>query len=643
MCSLRCWPSGCCATDGDQDVLEVILREPTRETEQLSISASRAPVTIGQWTMPHFRPRDVAGHVSIVGLIAESRLRPLGFTAENLIRLDTSVLREQLPSSVFDTEPGAPAILQIVAYYAPSEEYSLQATIEDPRDQLQASTHLLLSLDEKQQSLRGGFTLTPQASKLVSVAFQLPAQWQLESLHGADQQPLSFERYHGGENTRYVVALPTAIEPSASQTLFFQASYRSSDWLTPWDAKEVTFPQVVIDQVTTQTGAIAVQANGDLVATPLTTAGLVPLDSKERSRFGLEDSSSELTYEFADEGYRATFQVRRRQPHLSSRNYSFFQVQDGQLIAHHEVAVRIENAHADQLELRLPASTPTALAIRALDDVQLKEYSYETVEDQHHWEVSLVQPQIGVVRLVVDYDQPLVEPETDRLALPLIQSAGVAYQTQMIAIEGDTALDISVNTPMRRVDIGELAEADYAPGPRLLGAYASTTDGEAVEIGIARRQLQPLPAAIIKRAELVTIVASSGVSQSSVRYQIETKVPYVALDLPADTELWSVTLDGQPIKPRRRADQVLLSLPTGGATQDLDLQVVYETPVRAFRWLGNVQTHAPSCDSCWTNRTPGPWFRKWTWSGMSCCPAATASPRCVAPSSPTKSSGHRLR
>ena len=58
----------------------------------------------------------------------------------------------------------------------------------------------------------------------------------------------------------------------------------------------------------------------------------------------------------------------------------------------------------------------------------------------------------------------------------------------------------------------------------------------------------------------MTLVASSGVSQSSARYLLQTKVPYLAIELPADTELWSVSLNGTPIKPRRRGEQVLLSL-----------------------------------------------------------------------------------
>ncbi len=580
-------------TEGDREVLEVTLREPTRVTETLNISASRAPVTIGQWTMPQLKPRDVAGHVAVVGLVAESRMRPLGLKAEKLIHLDTSVLRDALPASVFDTEPGAPAIRQIAAYYAPGGDFSLTATLEDPADELRVATHLLLSLDEQQLTLRGGFTLTPQASKLTAFAFQLPTDWRLDQLYGAAHKPLTFDRYRTDGNARFVVTLPKTIEPSESQTVFFVASHRSSAWLTQWTSKQVTFPRVHVEQATDTSGAIAVQANGDLIAKPVTTEGLVPLDSKERSRFGLGNSTSELTYQMTGDQYQAEFLVQRKQPRIATRTYSFFRIKEGALTVHHEVVFLIERAHANRLELSLPDSTPTALSIRGLDQVQLKEFSQVTKDGRNHWTVLLAKPQLGTVRLAIDYEQPLDATEPDELELPIARTAKVAYQTQMVSVEGDPTLDIAVHTDMRPVDVGELAEADYTPGARLLGAFASTAEDEGVRIDVSRRQLIPLPAAIVKRAELVTMVASRGVSQSSARYLLQTKVPYLALELPKDTELWSVTLNGKPIKPRRRGDQVLLSLQTDGPQTDCDLQVVYQTPVNTLAWLGEIRTDAP--------------------------------------------------
>ncbi len=579
--------------DGEQTVLEVSLREPIRGTETLSISASRSNVSLADWSMPQLKPREVAGHVAVVGLLAESRLRPLKLHAQQLIHLDTDVLRNALPASVFETEPGAPAIRQIAAYYAPDASFTLTAALEDPQDELKVATHLLLTLSDDQQTLNGGFTLTPQVSKLTSFAFQIPADWQIEQLKWADQSPLKYDRYAADTHTRYVVQLPQSIEPGTSQTIFFQAHFRSSAWLANWDSTVVEFPRVRIERATETSGAIAVQINGDFQAKPESTEGLAPLDAKERIQFGLADSPSELTYQITADDYQVKFLVQRIQPMISARNYSFFQVQDGALIVHYEVVFIVERAHAQQLQIELPASTPTAISIRGLDNVQLKEYSHVVQGETHVWTVLLAKPQIGTVRLAIDYEQRLTDPEPKSLPLPVVHAAGVAYQTQMVSVEGDPALDIEVQTPMRRVDVGELAEAEYTPGRRLLGTFASTAENEPVLISVTRRALRALPPAIVRRAELVSLISADGVCQSSARYLLQTKVPFLAIQFPADTQLWSVTLNGRPIKPRRRGEQILLSLQTEDAAIDRDLQVVFESPISGFGWVGDVRTHAP--------------------------------------------------
>ena len=106
-----------------------------------------------------------------------------------------------------------------------------------------------------------------------------------------------------------------------------------------------------------------------------------------------------------------------------TRNYSFFRIREGALIAHYEIVFIIERAHARKLELQLPASTPAALAIRGLDGVELKEFTQSTDEDQRNWTILLATPQLGTIRLAVDFEQRLGEEDLDDLSLPVIRRA----------------------------------------------------------------------------------------------------------------------------------------------------------------------------------------------------------------------------
>ena len=179
----------------------------------------------------------------------------------------------------------------------------------------------------------------------------------------------------------------------------------------------------------------------------------------------------------------------------------------------------------------------TALSIRGVtDDVKVKEYSHAVKDGKHVWTVLLATDHTGTVRLAVDFEQRLSEADAANLTLPIIRAANVAYQTQMVSVEGDPAVDVDLQTTMRRVDVGELAEAEQMPGRRLLGAFASTADDNTIQVNITRRDLRPLPAAIVQRAELVTLVSTAGVSQSAARYLLQTKLPYLAIRFPPDAE-----------------------------------------------------------------------------------------------------------
>jgi hypothetical protein len=104
------------------------------------------------------------------------------------------VLNQALPASVFEADPGAPRIRPIVAYYAPQSEFALSATFQKPDARLLVTRNLLLTLSEKEQRMRGGFTLLPDAEKLFTMEFAAPPGWQVLSVTDARGAGLPFEQ-----------------------------------------------------------------------------------------------------------------------------------------------------------------------------------------------------------------------------------------------------------------------------------------------------------------------------------------------------------------------------------------------------------------------------------------------------------------
>ncbi len=589
---LACWKMG--VQDGRR-ILDIGLREPTTGTVVLNISAVRTEPQLDSWTLPGIEPLDVAGQATVVGLLIEDRLKATSIKAQQLIPINTSVLSRALPATVFEAEPGAPRIRPVVAYYAPQPGFGLAARFETPPPRLLVTTNVLLILQDRAQEVRGGFALLPHAENLFEFDFLVPPGWHVTDVSSADGAALPIERYReSGEASRVHVRLPHGVSAGQQFRVYFQAEQTPPGWLGDWSSVPVELPVFAVVGASREEGAIAVAAHDDISVHPETLDQLTPLDEKEAGDYGLADVGTNLAYRFDTPTYKATLTAKRIRPRLTARTYSFFKIEPDVLVAHYEVVYDVEEARTRQLALLLDESTPGALSVRALDDAGLKEYNSELVDGMRRWTVLLEEGRRGPIRLAVDFQQPLTDQDHADLSLPVVLADGVAYQSGIACVEGSAELDVQVTSDLRQADIGELVDAEYQPGKRLLGAYGFVGATPEVKTTVLRRPVYALPPVIVERAELATLLSTDRVSQTAARYRLRTKASFLEVQLPPGSKLWSAELDGKPAKPQRESGKLLLSLPAETEGTLRDLRIVYETPVPRIAFRANVELPAPT-------------------------------------------------
>jgi hypothetical protein len=587
--------------DEDRSILEARLNEATTETVVLNITATSTRSRLDEWSWPRLEAIDVAAQVAIVGLLLEEQLKAENIDHAGLIPIDNSVLASALPSSVFAAEPGAPRVRPIVAYYAPQSEFSLAARFKRPPAALNVTTNLLLTLDIQKHHVRGSFALLPESDKRFHVAIAVPAGWHVTEVADAAGQPLKFEPYAqpDGQPGRVVVQFASAVSPGQTYNVFFQAVHTPTDWLTHWTAAETEFPHFAVEDAARDMGAIAVHVLDDLRVRPATVAQLTPLDEDEKPKYGLGGVPTELAFRYESQDYRAVLAIERTAPRITARAYSFLKIESAGLEAHYEIVYDIAEARTSHLSFRLPADTPVALSISGLDGVVVSQTSSEVADGQHRWTAQLSERRQGRVRLAVDFSQRLTildrtaQGLSQAISLPLPVADQVAYQTGLVAVEGSAELAVEVTRHPRRVDVGELVDAQYQPGRRLLGSFGYVGSPPQVQVSVTRQPSHSLPAAIVERCELVTLVAPNGTSQSAARYHLRTKVPLLEVELPAGAKLWSTQLDGQPGQPQQHENRLLVSLPPTAEATLRDLQIVYETPIDRLALWGDVELNAP--------------------------------------------------
>ncbi|MHB8902397.1 MAG: hypothetical protein ACYC6Y_26860, partial [Thermoguttaceae bacterium] len=313
---------------------------------------------------------------------------------------------------------------------------------------------------------------------------------------------------------------------------------------------------------------------------------------KARQLAGVE---TDLAYRYESPEYRLPLVVSRTAPRLTAGVFSFLRVEPDAFVGHYELVYNVEEARARQLTLLLPEDTPETVSIRGLDGLELKEYVSSVDNGRRRWDVLLAGPQAGRLRLAVDFYQPRAIEDRQGLELPIALADGVAWQSGHLAVEGDAELEVSVTVdpPVRRCDVGELVEADYQPGPRLLGVFAFTGQPGAVKVDVVRREGHSLFPVIVQHARLGSRLSATGICQTEAEFRLLTKVPLIEVTLPERAELWSGSVNGEPIRPQREADRWLINLPATDEGQAITLRLVYEMPVGLIGLRGTIEMDAP--------------------------------------------------
>ncbi len=593
-------------------ILNAWLREPTTETVVLNIAAIKTPSADQPWTFPRswqfpaLRPvaEDVVGQVAVLGLLVEEYLQAdsIAGQEELLIPIDVEVLSRAMPASLFEAQPGhllgiGPRLKTVVAYYAPQSDFTLSARIVRPEAKLAVTSNLLLVLSDQGQEVLGGLAMVPDVEKRFAFDFTMPEGWNIKSVTAAGEKPLPFERYKAqAGRARIHVRVPEGIPPGSVYQANFQAVYTPPDWLGEWDSQAVAFPLFVVEGADPQSyrGAIAIEARDDMTVRPEGDDLPIPLHEAEKAEYGLEGVATNLAYRHEGPHYEAALRVERTQPQLTAKTYSFLRIEPGALFARYEIIYDIKEARTRRLALLLPKdTTPETLTITGLDGVQLKQYDSETVDLMRRWNVELAEPRRDTVRLAVDFQRPLPDETLDEFALPLVKADGVDYQSGLVAVEGSAELDVDVKTHLRRVDVGELVDAEYQPGRRLLGAYEFVGDSPQVTVDVSRDPAYELPSAIVQSAELRTFFAPDGANQTQAQFSLRTKALYLEVKLPPNSELWSAFLDDVPLKPQRKDDRLLVSLPAQDVETPRSLRVAYATDPDASLFGNRVTAEAP--------------------------------------------------
>ena len=196
------------------------------------------------------------------------------------------------------------------------------------------------------------------------------------------------------------------------------------------------------------------------------------------------------------------------------------------------------------------------------------------------WTITLQDKAWGGYTLVVTYDYQF-DPKGSTLDLAGAHALGVERETGSLGLMTAASLKLTPAAPadpLRRVDEAELSESDRALCTRpLLLAYKYTGGDYQHTAQVTRFEEVPVLDAVADRIELTTVLTEEGqlLTQSSFMVKNNEK-QFQKFKLPQGAEFWSSYVNGQPAKPERDGEWLLVPLPRdANRDQAFAVDIVY--------------------------------------------------------------------
>jgi len=572
----------------DRRELTLALREPTAGRITVRISGVQTGARDANVPIALFQPLNVATHAAVAGLLLDANLRVESLSEAGVVRIDGSAVAAVLAPLTETAEEASRGRL-VAAWYAPWGHPEVAARVERPRPQLDALMNLVLTVKETELSLLGEVFLTPLEEKLYEAALVRPADWHVMRVALPDGTALRFESFgRPDEEGRVVIRLPQGIAVGEQTRVDFQAV--STVPARSWDEPgEVVFPAFRVASATRERGAVALTTATDLEARPILFDRLVPLNAADRKEFGLTAVETALAYRVVEQPFSARFQVLKARPRLSAELFQCFRLETVALHAHVELAYRVEGAGEDTFAFSLPVSAPEGVRVSAGEGKAVKQVSHEVRGDRRYWTVRLQEPVAGAVRLIAQWRQERQSDGDHDDPLPLAACENVVYQTGIVSLEATSELEVDLVGEARRVDEGELAAAEYQPGPGLLAVVSYGGEPPPLRIQARRHEVKETPPLLVQGAFLRTQLDTSGALVGQADFFLLTGGASLRLEMPQDGELWSALLDDRPVRVRRVKKEYWLDIPAGDLQAMRHLRLVYGQRFSGFRLWGTAE------------------------------------------------------
>ena len=490
-------------------------------------------------------------------LVPEEATRFGGFVRvsnEGAVRLEvlnatglSQISPEQIPQTD-TTRALLPAqSTQAFAYRFSGPDYQLRVQADNILPELAVSQVLAYHLGETELALEAELELDIREAPLREVLLHIPAGFTLASLNapGSSDHFIIDSSGAAQAQLRIVYAQPVTGRQVIQLRLERNQPFRDPRW---------SLPRLAVLQARSTRGHVGVSADEGFRLTPATTQGLTELAT---AFFPKKLPGIQAAYRLTDPDWEAALNVERLPQAIQADVFHLFSVGEG--IAYGSTVVNYTISGAPVSVFRFELSDEYANVEFTGKNVRAWQRTTNGFQVQLHQAVS------GTYTLLATYDRSF-KAQGDQLAFtgarPLEAQSEQGY-TVVISTYQFHVQPINVSPSLTALEPGEVpAEYRLFFDAPILAAYRYTARPFNLELALKPLAQGEMLSQVVDRAALTTRISEEGQVVTDARYFVKNKgTPHLRLELPADTELWAVTVNSNPVVPVKDERANLIPLP----------------------------------------------------------------------------------
>ncbi len=565
----------------DSTLITLNYRQPFDGGRDMIFRGVMATETGRPWAVPNLTLRNVTSHIGRVIIQHPAGVR-LRLADSDGARATTGTAGQQ----TFDVW---------------REDFNLAFETKTREREIHATVTSLLDLAPTGVTFSAATQVESHFAPLFEVTFGLPAEWRVELIEvDGGSMPWQVSSREAGWNN-YRIALSNPLPPGQELSFRFMSTQEVEDWPVEENSTEFALPTIQIPEASLVEGTFVVRGGDDL---SLKTTDVFNLDPAPTTAI-----NERLRFFFQQSDYEGLLTVSRKPSRVSAQSLTFTRLDREVLQSHLQATLEISGGGLRTLKVGLSESAGENLQFRLSGaNARIVEQLPGDVENERRqWTLNLDQRVTGQVVLSVDATTP--RTETNEYDAHLITVPDAERMSGYVAVEGSPEQQLEVLTnnaaglPLQSVDpIDVPSPTFYAPRERIVGAYRFNVPGHSVAIAETRFDRVAVPASVCYSSKLRSVIGQTGEMQHRAEFQfvavgaqsLLVRLPESAGDLKSPSELWSTSIDDNPIEVRSNNGVYIVPIPTDGEPdQQHKLVLFYRTFGPTLSVAGRIQQSPP--------------------------------------------------